>query len=473
MSQPRRQQQRQNQQLPLQPETQTVPASAPSVPPTTEFSGRTGEVLERLNRLYPALIDLSLGRLEALLAKLGNPEAKLPPVIHVAGTNGKGSTCATLRAIGEAAGWRVHVMTSPHLVDVTERFRIAGKLVSDSELVSTLEEIEHINAGAPITVFEVLTAAGFLLFARHPAELAIIEVGLGGRCDATNVLTRPAACIVTSVSMDHEAFLGDSLAAIAGEKAGIFKPGVPAVTGAQPDSVMQVLEAEAARVGAPLNRRGHEWQIVANGGEAGEGKPTSLTYTDARGSLTLPCPALSGPWQVENAGLAVAALRATGLSLPDKAWDGIARVSWPARMQRLTGALAAQVPEGWEVWLDGGHNPGAGHALAKELKNWNDRPLHLLVGMKQTKDASGFLDPVLPYATTVWAISEPTQHLALPVDAIVAASGGKAEVGPTLAQALTSLRLHGQKTVPARVLICGSLYLAGVALTQDGWTPEA
>lgn len=228
--------------------------------PTAEFTGRTGAVLEQLNNLYPALIDLSLGRLEALLAKLGHLE-EAAPVIHVAGTNGKGSTCATLRAIGEAAGWRVHVMTSPHLVDVTERFRIAGKLVSESELVATLEEIERVNAGAPITVFEVLTAAGFLLFSRHPADLAIIEVGLGGRCDATNVLRKPVACIVTSVSRDHEAFLGDTLEAIAGEKAGIFKPGVPAVTGKQPEAVMKVLQAEAEKVGAPLYRRGAEWSV--------------------------------------------------------------------------------------------------------------------------------------------------------------------------------------------------------------------
>nr|WP_227005085.1 folylpolyglutamate synthase/dihydrofolate synthase family protein [Acetobacter senegalensis] len=428
--------------------------------------------MERLNHLYPALIDLSLGRLEALLTKLGNPEEKLPPVIHVAGTNGKGSTCATLRAMGEAAGWRVHVMTSPHLVDVTERFRIAGKLVREAELVSTLEEIERVNAGAPITVFEVLTAAGFLLFARHPAELAIIEVGLGGRCDATNVLKHPAACIVTSVSMDHEAFLGNTLQAIAAEKAGIFKLGVPAITGAQPEAVMQVLEAEAQKVGAPLHRRGHEWQITPERSAETAQPSSALIFTDGQGTLHLPAPALSGPWQIENAGLAVEALRVSGLSVPTTAWQGIGNVFWPARMQRLHGALAARVPEGWEVWLDGGHNPGAGHALAKELQNWDDRPLHLLVGMKQTKDASGFLDPVLPYATTVWAISEPKQHLALPVEAIVTASGGKAQVGPTLAQALDGLKAQSEGK-PARVLICGSLYLAGVALTQDGWQPGA
>ena len=434
--------------------------------PTAEFTGRTGAVLERLNNLYPALIDLSLGRLEALLAKLGHPEEKLPPVIHVAGTNGKGSTCATLRAIGEAAGWRVHVMTSPHLVDVTERFRIAGKLVSESELVATLEEIERVNDGAPITVFEVLTAAGFLLFSRHPADLVIIEVGLGGRCDATNVLRKPAACIVTSVSRDHEAFLGDTLEAIAAEKAGIFKPGVPAITGNQPEAVMKVLQAQADKVGAPLYRRRVEWSISPqNGAESGAAE---LTFTDKAGELTLPQPALVGPWQVENVGLAVEALRVSGLYVPEQAWQGISRVNWPARMQQLHGKLASHLPEGWELWLDGGHNPGAGNALAQELAHWKDQPLHVLVGMKQTKDATGFLNPVLPFASSVWAICEPQQHLALPVEAIVEASGGKAQVGPTLVDALDAL--VAQNPQPrARVLICGSLYLAGVALKQDGW----
>lgn len=444
----------------VQPQTgATAPAPAP------EFTGRTGEVLQRLNHLYPALIDLSLGRLEALLARLGHPERKLPPVIHVAGTNGKGSTCATLRALGEAAGWRVHVMTSPHLVDVTERFRIAGKLVSEAELVATLEEIERVNDGAPITVFEVLTAAGFLLFARHPAELAIIEVGLGGRCDATNVLQHPAACIITSISRDHEAFLGDSLAAIAAEKAGIFKPGVPAVTGRQPAEVMQVLQAQAQDVGASLARRGVEWDIAPT---TQQDNPTGLCLTDEQGALNLPMPALAGPWQMENAGLAVEALRLSGLTVPEAAWQGVAQVQWPARMQRLHGKLAALLPAGWELWLDGGHNPGAGAALAQELRNWSDRPLHLLVGMKQTKDASGFLGPVLPCADDVWAICEPEQHLALPVQAIVEASGGKAHIGPTLAQALGALAAEADGQ-PARVLICGSLYLAGVALRQDGW----
>ncbi|MBB2155237.1 bifunctional folylpolyglutamate synthase/dihydrofolate synthase [Gluconacetobacter diazotrophicus] len=421
-----------------------------------EFVGRAGAVLERLNRLYPALIDLSLGRLQALLARLGHPERHLPPVIHVAGTNGKGSTCATLRAIGEQAGWPVHVMTSPHLVDVTERFRVAGHIVSTDALVAVLEEIERVNDGAPITVFEVLTAAGFLLFARHPARLAIIEVGLGGRFDATNVLEKPAACAITSISMDHEAFLGDSLAAIAAEKAGIMKPGVPVVTGRQAEAAMAVLRAQAAQCGAPLRVRGEDWDIAAT--------PGGLRYTDARGALDLPLPGLPGAHQIDNAGLAVAALRASGLEVPDSAWAGIAHTVWPARMQRLGGALAGLLPPGWELWLDGGHNPGAGQALADVLAGWSDRPVHLVVGMKQTKDAAGFLSPMLPHAASVQAVAEAGQHLALPVEAIIAASSGRATPGPTLRAALG--RLTGE---PARVVICGSLYLAGVALEQDGW----
>ena len=443
----------------------------------TEFTGRPGEILERLNRLYPALIDLSLDRLQALLARLGHPENRLPPVIHVAGTNGKGSTCATLRALGEAAGWRVHVMTSPHLVDVTERFRIAGQLVSEAELVATLEEIERVNEGAPITVFEVLTAAGFVLFARHPAELAIIEVGLGGRCDATNVLTRPAACVITAISRDHEAFLGDTLAAIAMEKAGIIKPGVPVVTGHQHPEVLAVLQAEAAKLGAPLACRGQDWTVeplpvdthTTRGGSLSVS--AGLRLTDRFGTLELPAPSLPGPWQCENAGLAVEALRLSGLTVPEAAWQGVGRVSWPARMQRLHGTLAALLPAGWELWLDGGHNPGAGDALAGALPGWADAPLHMLVGMKQTKDATGFLGPILPFATGLWAISEPEQHLALPVEDIVRASGGRAQVGPTLARALGEIAAQAVADGQAhgRVLICGSLYLAGVALRQDGW----
>lgn len=436
--------------------------SAPTLGP--EFVGRAGQILERLNRLYPALIDLSLTRLETLLARLGHPERHLPPVVHVAGTNGKGSTCALMRAVAEAAGWRVHVLTSPHLVHVTERFRIAGELVGESELTAVLEEIERVNAGAPITVFEVLTAAGFVLCARHPADLTIVEVGLGGRHDATNVLQRPAACAITAISMDHEAFLGNTLAAIAGEKAGIIKPDVPVTTGRQPAEVMEVLERTARENTAPLWRRDHEWFIAPTPDGAG------LHYRDTHGTLELPLPGLGGAHQIDNAGLAVATLRATGLPLPPAAWSGIARASWPARMQRLTGHLAALLPEGWELWLDGGHNPGAGEVLARVMDAWPDRPTHLVIGMKQTKDATGFLAPLMPRAASVQAVAEESQHLAQPVADIIAASGGKATAGPTLRAALAHLAAGAQPTTPpARVIICGSLYLAGVALQLDGW----
>jgi len=433
-----------------------------AVAASPEFSGRTGAVLERLHHLYPALIDLSLGRLETLLARFGHPERHLPPVIHVAGTNGKGSTCASLRAIAEASGWIVHVSTSPHLVDITERFRIAGRLVSDVALTHTLEEIERVNAGAAITVFEVLTAAGFILFSRHPADLAIIEVGLGGRHDATNVIPPPAACVITSISMDHEAFLGDSLEGIAAEKAGIIKPGTPVATGYQADSVLAVIAAQAARMGAPLLLRGRDWNIDRAAG--------GLRYSDAGGILDLPLPGLPGHHQIENAGLAVAALRAAGLAVPSCGWAGLASTIWPARLQRLAGHLTIGLPPGWELWLDGGHNPGAGTVLGEVLAGWSDRPVHLVIGMKQSKDVHGFLRPLLERAETVHAVAEPGQHLALPVDAIIAASGGRAVSGPTVSEAMAAILRSSRK--PGRILICGSLYLAGEVLKADGWRPE-
>lgn len=427
-----------------------------------EFVGRTGAVLERLNRLYPALIDLSLGRLERLLVRLDHPERHLPPVIHVAGTNGKGSTCASLRAIAEASGWIVHVSTSPHLVDVTERFRVGGRLVSDLALTHVLEEIERVNAGDPITVFEVLTAAAFLLFSRDPADLAVIEVGLGGRHDASNVIPPPVACVITAISMDHEAFLGNSLEQIAGEKAGIIKPGSPVVVGHQPERVLAVIADEALRAGAPLLVRDRDWSL-RHGAEG-------LRYTDAGGTLDLPLPALPGAHQVENAGLAVAALRAAGLAVPPHGWAGLASTSWPARLQRLTGHLACGLPPGWELWLDGGHNPGAAVVLGEVLAGWADRPVHLVIGMKQSKDARGFLHPLLGHAATVHAVAEPGQHLALPVDEIMAASGGQALPGPTVAEAL--LAIASASARPGRILICGSLYLAGEVLKADGWQPN-
>ncbi len=423
--------------------------------------GRIEPLIERVHALHPRLIDLSLDRLRRLLAQLGHPERRLPPIVHVAGTNGKGSTCAMLRAMGEAAGLRVHVYTSPHLVRFNERFRVAGRLVSDDALADAFELIERVNAGAAITVFEVITAAAFVLFAATPAELCVLEVGLGGRGDATNVIGTPAASAITSLSLDHAELLGDTIEAIAAEKAGIMRAGAPLVTGRQPAAALAVLREAAARAGTPLLARDEAWRIEPTAG--------GLRFTDAGGVVEAPAPSLPGPHQVDNAGIALAALRAAMPGLPAGAYAGIGRALWPARLQRLHGRLAETLPPGWELWLDGGHNPGAGAALAEHLEDWKDRPLHLVVGMKQAKDSAAFLRPLLPHAATVWAVREPGQHLALPVEDIVAASGGMARPGPTVAAALDQAARHG----PAgRVLVCGSLYLAGEVLKADGATEE-
>jgi dihydrofolate synthase/folylpolyglutamate synthase len=424
-------------------------------PPDPALQGRISAVIERLHALYPRMIDLSTVRLHRLLGLLDHPELRLPPVIHVAGTNGKGSTCAFLRAIGEAAGMRVHVFTSPHLVRFNERIRLAGQIVDDATLEAALAEVEQVNAGAEITVFEVLMAAAFMLFARVPAELCVLEVGLGGRYDATNVVVHPVASAIASISLDHREMLGPTIEIIAAEKAGIMKPGVPVVTGRQVPTVLEVFRAEAVRVGTALRVRDVDWRIEADG--------AGLRYTDAAGALDLPMPSLTGVFQYDNAGIAVAAIRASGLSISDAAIAaGIGSAEWPARMQRLTGHLAAMLPAGWELWLDGGHNPGGGLALGAHIAGWSDRPVHVIVGMKKAKDSAEFLRPILPHASSLWAVSEPHQHLALPVEAIIAASGGMARPGPTVREALA--KLSGP---PARVLICGSLYLAGEVLKVD------
>lgn len=414
------------------------------------MEGRIEPIIDRLHSLHPRLIDLSLDRLRRLLVALGHPEERLPPIIHVAGTNGKGSTCAFMRALAEAAGSRVHVYTSPHLVRFNERFRIAGQLVSDTELAATLERLEAENDGQSITVFEVITAAAFQMFAAHPAELCILEVGLGGRGDATNVVT-PRACAITSISLDHREMLGDTLEAIAAEKAGIMKPGVPVVTGAQDPAILAVFQAVADHVGTTLAARFRDWDIAPEG--------DGLRFTDAVGTLDLPQPSLPGPHQIDNAGIAIAALRAAGAAF---APAGLAAAEWPGRLQRLTGRLAAMLPPQTELWLDGGHNPGAGQALATALASWRDRPLHLIVGMKRSKDAAEFLRPLLPLATSVWAVQEPHQHDALTVDQVIAASGGVAKPGPTVAEAIRRIPIE-----PSRILICGSLYLTGEVLKGD------
>jgi dihydrofolate synthase/folylpolyglutamate synthase len=418
-------------------------------------------VIARLARLHPKLIDLSLGRIERLLARLGNPERRLPPVLHVAGTNGKGSTCAFARAIAEAAGMRVHVYTSPHLVSFHERIRLAGLLVTDEALTAALEEAEAANGEDPITVFEITTAAALLLFARTPADLLVLEVGLGGRLDATNVVERPAATAITRVAMDHMDFLGDTVAKIAFEKAGIIKPRVPCATGRQDPAALAVIADRARALRAPLLARDEAWTITPSA--------AGLRYADAHGALDLPPPALAGAHQHDNAGIAIAALRAMREPrLPDAAFgEGLVRASWPARLHRLVrGPLVDLLPERWELWLDGGHNEDAGRALGAHLAAERSLPWHVVVGMKAGKQTAEFLAPIIPEAASLWAVAEPEQHLAQAPEAIVAASGGRARIGPRVADALAALAREARG--PARVLVCGSLYLAGVILRENG-----
>ena len=404
--------------------------------------------LDRLHRLYPKLIDLQLDRLVRLLGALGDPQLRLPQVIHVAGTNGKGSVCAFVRSLAEAAGLRVHVYTSPHLVKFNERIRLAGALVTDEVLAGALDEIEAVNEGNQITVFEAITAAAFLLFARVPADLCVVEVGLGGKFDATNVV-RPAACAITSISMDHQDFLGDTLGVIAAEKAGIIKPGVPVVVGAQEPEAMAAILGAAEAAGVPVLLRGRDWEIAATA----EG----LRFE----GLELPPPGLPGVHQAENAAIAMMALRAAGFELvPEVLAAGLRAVEWPARLQRLRGALLGLLPAGSELWLDGAHNPGGAEALAAQLQDWAG-PTALVLGMKQAKDVGEVMRILMPHAAQIFAVAEPGQHLALPVEAIVEASGGRAVVGPDVRGAL------GQIAAPTRVLICGSLYLAGEVLKLD------
>jgi len=416
-------------------------------------------ILDRMMSLHPKIIDLTLDRVWRLLDALGNPQNDLPPVIHLAGTNGKGSTQAMIRAGLEAAGQRVHAYTSPHLARFHERIRLAGALISEDDLSAVLDECYAANGGQSITYFEITTCAAILAMARTPAEFTLLEVGLGGRLDATNVIDQPALTVITPVSVDHEQFLGDTLAKIAGEKAGIIKRDVPCVVGPQQDEAMAVIEDRAARLTAPLIAHSQHWHVSEERGR--------LVFQDETGLADLPLPNLPGAHQIENAGAALAALRHLGF---DEAAQeaAVSRASWPARMQRLAhGPLVDAAPEA-EIWLDGGHNAAAGEALGRHLGGLPARPTYLVCGMLNTKDVTGYLRPLAAQARHLTAISIPGEANTLPAEVTAAAAQAVALSADTAGSAQDAIARIAEKTPDARILICGSLYLAGAILRENG-----
>ncbi|MGC1260607.1 MAG: folylpolyglutamate synthase/dihydrofolate synthase family protein [Jannaschia helgolandensis] len=407
--------------------------------------------------LHPKVIDLVLDRVHRLLSALDHPERRIPPVIHIAGTNGKGSTQAMIRAGLEAAGDVVHAYTSPHLARFHERIRVAGALIEEDDLARLLAECEAANSGEQITFFEITTCAAFLAFARTSADWTLLEVGLGGRLDATNVI-HPALTVITPISMDHEAFLGDTIEAIAGEKAGILKSGVPCIVGPQDERALEVIEYRAARLNAPLHVQGQHWHVTEEGGH--------LIFQDEDGLMDLPLPRLIGRHQVDNAGMAIAALRA--LKRTAGADAAMTDVHWPARMQRLRTGPLVDLAGDADLWLDGGHNPAAGHALAEALTRLPPRPLHLICGMLNTKDATGYMTPLAPLAKHLHAVSIPGEANTLPA-ADTAAAAKRAGIPASTALSVANAIATIKATTPdARILICGSLYLAGNVLRENG-----
>jgi dihydrofolate synthase/folylpolyglutamate synthase len=411
---------------------------------------------------------LGLERISALLGRLGNPERRLPPVLHVAGTNGKGSTCAFLRAALEAAGLAVHAYTSPHLVRFNERIRLAGKLIGDEALGELLGETLDAAQGMEMSFFEATTAASFLAFSRTPADACIVEVGLGGRLDATNVVPAPVACGIAQLGIDHVAFLGDSAEQIASEKAGIAKKGAPLLTQAYPPSLAGRIEAAAAKAGALWLPRGGAWDTEARDG--------AIHYRDARGTLALPLPRMAGAHQAMNAALAIAMLRHQHvLEIPDEALRAAMDwADWPARLQRLSpGPLRDVLPEGAELWLDGAHNPAAASAVAGHFRSV-DRPFHLIIGLLANKDAPGILHPFRGRGIAVHAVPV-AGHDHHPPESLAEAArraGLAATPAASVADALARIARHADPSRPPIVLVMGSLYLAGEMLRANDQLPD-
>ena len=415
-------------------------------------------ILERMMALHPKIIDLTLDRMWRCLHAVGDPHLTVPPTIHVAGTNGKGSTQAMIRAGIEAAGQTAHAYTSPHLARFHERIRVAGEIIKEDRLSAYLDEVYESNDGGSITYFEITTVAAFLAFAREAADWTLLEVGLGGRHDATNVIDRPALTIVTKIDLDHQQFLGETIPEIAYQKAGIIKQGVPVVIGPQHSEALDVIEREAVRFSAQQLTYGQHWHVGEENGR--------LIYQDESGLLDLPLPNLRGAHQLGNAGMAIAALRHLGFG--DAACEGaVTNAYWPARMQRLrSGPLIDRAGEA-EVWLDGGHNPAAGAALADTLAGLPKRRTHMICGMLSTKDVVGYLKPLAAQAETLHAIAIPGEMATLPAEDTAAAAK---EVG--LSACIASSVEHAMDQIleedpGARILICGSLYLAGAVLREN------
>jgi len=421
--------------------------------------------------LHPKVIDLSLGRVETLLERLGNPHHQLPPVVHVAGTNGKGSTVAFLRAMLEAAGYRVHVYTSPHLVHFNERIRLAGQLIDDADLSALLAECEAVNGGDPITFFEVTTAAAFLAFSRTPADILLLETGLGGRLDATNVIDRPLLSIITPVSVDHQNFLGDTLEEIAGEKAGILKPDVPCILARQERKADRKIAERATEISAPLLREGKDWFVRTAGDEMVFEAPFEGD-DPVRKTRRLPLPSLSGIHQQRNAALALAALeRMPGFDVSDAAAAlGLKSVEWPARLQHLRhGPLTDLLPAGWELWLDGGHNEAAAKAIRTQTRQWRDKPLHLVFGMLNSRDPEDFLKQLEARIGLLRGVAIPGEENTLSAERICeAATTWRMDNAPAVGVGAAVADIVAASDVPARILIAGSLYLAGTVLKDNG-----
>ncbi|WP_422049109.1 bifunctional folylpolyglutamate synthase/dihydrofolate synthase [Shimia sp.] len=425
----------------------------------THTSDTSDAILARMLALHPKIIDLTLDRMWRLLNALENPEKKMPPVIHLAGTNGKGSTQAMIRAGLEGAGKTVHAYTSPHLARFHERIRLAGELIDEAHLTQVLDQCWEANERQNITYFEITTCAALLAFSRVQADYTLLEVGLGGRLDATNVIDDPKLCVITPISIDHEQFLGNTLAKIASEKAGIIKGGIPVVVGPQPEKAMAVIEETAARLGAPVIAYGQHWHVYEEHGR--------LIYQDETGLLDLPLPALPGAHQIQNAGAALAALRHLGCDA--EACEAAMRdVFWPARMQRLREGPLVEAAASAELWLDGGHNAAAGQALAAHIAGLPKRETHLICGMLNTKDVSGYLSPLAEVSDSLHAVSIPGEANTLLAEETAEhanAAGLTAHVAESVAKAIATISAQSPE---ARILICGSLYLAGAVLRENG-----